>query len=144
MLFPGEMTMPYTNPNPSSIQKLHAGQLDSIMDVVVNNQKMIYLLAPEIATRHEVASSNQPTSNMHGPIPQEEQPRLSGVLAKVPVCGDPGTCMDDFSGVPIDLSESPMNRFQAIRLELVDEKGNDLELRGFTFHGTISLKCSNF
>ena len=102
-------------------------------------RKGLYVVAPEIATGHVLASATQ----LSGGI-DEEQVHISGLLARVPVTAGPGGALTEFGASEIDLSRSPMNRLQAIVLKLVDETGNLVDLRGYSFQMTVELKCKTF
>lgn len=107
--------------------------------------KCMYLVAPEIATGHTNASVKQLGMTGKGRvINQGENVHISGILAKIPVAGGPGSYLTGFSATDIDISDSPMNRLQAISLKLVDEFGSLVDLRGYNISVTLEITVATY
>lgn len=153
------MAMPYESFGRSALNLYQAGLYETPFSLR-NSKKMLYMVAPDIETAHHVASANStvkkcsamvtlPSSStrpfpdkhrveMYKSVPDEAQVGMNGVIAVIPVVSQQ-VQLQGFDHIPIDLRKNPISHLKSLRLKLIDQTGEPVDMRGRGITCTIQF-----
>mgnify|MGYP005712122189 CR=1 FL=1 len=144
------LTMPYESFGRSALNLYQSGLYETPFSLR-NSKKMLYLIATDLETSHHIASAHGKTKRctalmtlpsgngntfplqanvpMFRRVPQETQVGMAGVMAVIPVVSQQ-VQLQGFDHLPVDLRSNPIANLKRIRLKLIDQNGELVDMRG--------------
>lgn len=115
------------------------------------SKRNLYLTCENLDTSHDIVSATGTRQDVRRTIqgeetktsayaPTESAVNLMGVLAVIPVSSGASELIS-YSSKKIELSENPIPNFKTLRMKIVSEENEPVDMRGRSVTGTLTVTC---